>query len=83
MIELLEENKEVIVFVFQLVSVLGVLIGLGRGLIMISSYQKQIKIKQESLEERVDSYTAELRSQASNLDSRVGRIERTIFRAEE
>ena len=83
MVEVIEENKEIILFVFQVVSVLGVLIGLGRGLMMISSHQKRIKVKQEWLEERLDSYTAELRSQASNLDSRLGRVERTIFRAEE
>lgn len=83
MLRVIEENKEVIIFVFQVVSVLGVLIGLGRGLIMISSHQRRIKIKQELLEERLDNYTNELRSQASNLDSRLGRVERTIFRVEE
>ena len=82
MVEVIEENKEIILFGFQLVSVLGVLIGLGRGLLMISSHQKRIKIKQEWLEERLDTYTAELRSQTSNLDSRLGRVERTLFRGE-
>ena len=82
MIEFIEENKEVIIFLFQLVSLIGVLIGLGRGLLMISSHQKRIKIKQEWLEERLDTYTAELRSQTNNLDSRLGRVERTVFRGE-
>ena len=82
MVEGIQENKEVIIFLFQTVSVLGVLIGLGRGLLMISSHQKRIKIKQEWLEERIDSYTAELRSKSDNLDSRLGRVERTLFRGE-
>lgn len=83
MIELIEENKEIILFAFQVISITGVLIGLGRGLIMISSHQKRIKIKQEWLEERIDSLTTESRSQISNLDSRLGRVERTIFRGKE
>ena len=83
MVEVIEENKEAIIFVFQTVSVVAVLIGLGRGLMMISAYQKRIKIKQEWLEERLDTYTAELRSQVSNLDSRLGRVERTVFRGKE
>jgi len=82
MVEVIEENKEIILFIFQVVSVVGVLIGLVRGLMMISSHQKRIKIKQEWLEERLDTYTAELRSQSSNLDSRLGRVERTLFRGE-
>ena len=83
MVEVIEENKEAIIFVFQTVSVVAVLIGLGRGLLMISGYQKRIKIKQEWLEERLDTYTAELRSQVTNLDSRLGRVERTIFSGKE
>lgn len=83
MIEAIEKNGEIIIVIIQGVSFLTGIVALGKSLINLNTHIKKLKLNLEVLQREHESEVGMRQRQVENLDARLGRLERTIFRREE